>query len=208
MAGSIWRGMPKIFSSSSSQSSVRRSISIVRLALVTSVTCAPPSRPPVRFQITQVSMLPNTASPRAAASRTPSTLSRIHWILAPEKYVAGGRPVRRPDQRRRRAVERGDDPIGARVLPDDGVVPGAAGLRIPDDGRFALVGDADRRQVRGRQPAGLQRAGNRLVRARGDLQRIVLDPPGPRQNLIVFHLMPRDFLPSLSNTMKRVLVVP
>jgi hypothetical protein len=69
-------------------------MSIVRLAFVTSVTCAPPSTPPVRFQIAQVSMVPKIASPRSAAARTPSICSRIHWNLPPEKYVAGGRPVR------------------------------------------------------------------------------------------------------------------
>lgn len=58
---------------------------MVRLALVTSVTCSPPFAPPVRFQMTQVSVLPKTASPFSAASRTPSTFSRIHWILPPEK---------------------------------------------------------------------------------------------------------------------------
>ncbi len=58
---------------------------MVRLALVTSVTCSPPLVPPVRFQMTQVSVLPKTASPFSAASRTPSTFSRIHWILPPEK---------------------------------------------------------------------------------------------------------------------------
>ena len=51
------------FRISSSQSRVFRFISMVRLALVTSVTCAPPLTPPVRFQMTQVSMLPKTASP-------------------------------------------------------------------------------------------------------------------------------------------------
>ena len=68
-------------------------MSIVRLALVTSVTCRPPSVPPVRFQISQVSVLPKTASPRSAAARTPSTFSRIHCTLPAEKYVAGGRPA-------------------------------------------------------------------------------------------------------------------
>ena len=58
---------------------------MVRLALVTSVTCAPPSTPPVRFQITQESVLPKMASPSSAAARTPSTFSRIHWIFPPEK---------------------------------------------------------------------------------------------------------------------------
>ena len=77
--------MPMIFRISSSQSSVLRSISMVRLALVTSVTCTPPFVPPVRFQITYVSMLPKIASPRSAAARAPSTLSRIHLSLGPEK---------------------------------------------------------------------------------------------------------------------------
>ena len=87
--------MPKNESSSSSQSRVSRFISIVRLALVGSVTWTPPSTPPVRFHSSQVSVLPKTASPASAASRTPSTLSRIHWILPPEKYVAGGSPALR-----------------------------------------------------------------------------------------------------------------
>ena len=71
--------------SSSSQSSVSRSISIVRLALVTSVMCRPPSVPPVRFQMSQVSMLPNSRSPDSAFVGAPSTLSRIQRIFGPEK---------------------------------------------------------------------------------------------------------------------------
>ena len=96
MVGGICRGMRKNDSSSSSQSRVSRFISMVRLAFVGSVTCTPPLTPPVRFQMTHVSVLPKTASPRSAASRTtPSTFSRIHWIFAAEKYVAGGRPALR-----------------------------------------------------------------------------------------------------------------
>ena len=38
-----------------------------------------------------------------------------------------------------------------------------------------------------------QRAGDHLVRARGDLQRIVLDPSGLRQDLLVLELVPRHF---------------
>ena len=68
---------------------------MVRLAFVGSVTCEPPSGPPVRFQMTHESVLPKTASPFSAAARTPSTFSRIHWIFPPEKYVAGGRPALR-----------------------------------------------------------------------------------------------------------------
>ncbi len=58
---------------------------MVREALVTSVTCTPPSAPPVRFHSTQVSVLPNSRSPASAFARAPSTLSRIHLILGPEK---------------------------------------------------------------------------------------------------------------------------
>ena len=58
---------------------------MVRLALVTSVTCTPPSGPPVRFQTSHESTVPKSASPRSAASRTPSTFSSIHWTLPPEK---------------------------------------------------------------------------------------------------------------------------
>src|SRR5690349_17654130 len=66
---------------------------VVRLALLTAVTCAPPRGPPVRFQISHVSMFPNTARPSLAANRAPGTLSRIHRIFGPEKYVASGNPT-------------------------------------------------------------------------------------------------------------------
>ncbi|CFE77567.1 Uncharacterised protein [Mycobacterium tuberculosis] len=79
------RGIENNDNSSSSQSSVSRSINMVRLALVTSVTCTPPRGPPVRFHNTQVSGVPNNASPFSAAARTPSTFSRIHCSLPPEK---------------------------------------------------------------------------------------------------------------------------
>ncbi len=58
---------------------------MVRDAFETSVTCTPPLTPPVRFQMHQVSMLPNTRSPASAFSRAPGTLSRIQRILGPEK---------------------------------------------------------------------------------------------------------------------------
>jgi hypothetical protein len=68
---------------------VLRFINIVREALVTSVTCFPA----VKFQISQVSILPNNNSPFRAFSLAPFTLSKIHLILGPEKYVASGKPV-------------------------------------------------------------------------------------------------------------------
>jgi hypothetical protein len=67
------------------QSRVSMFISIVREAFVTSVTCTPPLGPPVRFQITQVSMVPKRRSPASADSLTPSTLSKIHLAFGPAK---------------------------------------------------------------------------------------------------------------------------
>ena len=56
--------------------------SIVRLALLGSVTC---TLPRVKFQMSQVSTVPKHSSPRSARARAPSTLSRIHFALVAEK---------------------------------------------------------------------------------------------------------------------------
>ena len=74
-----------IFNSRSSSSSHLPSTmlkSIVREALVQSVTCL---RPLVRFQISQLSTVPKASLPASACSRAPATLSRIHAILVAEK---------------------------------------------------------------------------------------------------------------------------
>lgn len=68
-----------------SHSRVSRFISMVREALVTSVTWTPPSVPPVRFQISQESMVPKAISPRSARLRSPGTLSSSQAALGPEK---------------------------------------------------------------------------------------------------------------------------
>ena len=57
----------------------------VRDALVTSVTCRPPSGPPVRFQVSQESMVPAHRSPASARFRSPSTWSRSHATFGPVK---------------------------------------------------------------------------------------------------------------------------
>ena len=93
--------------------------------------------------------------------------------------------------------QRVDDPIGPRVLPDDGVVPGMAGLRVPDDRRLALVGDADGGEILRRDVGVAHRARDHLVGPRRDLQRIVLDPSGLRQDLLVFELVAGDLVASL-----------
>ena len=80
MRGSTVRGMPKAPSSTGSQSSVAKFMSCVRLAFVTSVACRP-----VRFQSTQVSIVPNNRSPFSALARAPGTLSNSHRSFNAEK---------------------------------------------------------------------------------------------------------------------------
>ena len=65
----------------------------MRLAFETSVTWTPPLAPPERFQMHQVSMLPNRMSPASTLALRPSTFSITHLALGPEKYVAMGSPV-------------------------------------------------------------------------------------------------------------------
>jgi len=89
-SGRISMGTPKNSHACADHRWVRTSSSIVRLALVTSVTC----RPPVRFQISQVSIVPNSTSPRSARSRRPGMWLRIQFSRGPEKYVASGSPLR------------------------------------------------------------------------------------------------------------------
>ena len=76
------RGMLRAFKRVSSQSRRRMSKSMVREALVTSVTW---TAPPVSFQRSQVSTVPKRISPRSAFSWAPSTWSRSHRILVAEK---------------------------------------------------------------------------------------------------------------------------
>ena len=84
MRGSSARSTAKRSSSSSSQSSVSSDASIVRDAFVASVTC---TSPPVSFQTSQVSTVPN-ASPARPCSR------RSHSSFVAEKYGSGTSPVR------------------------------------------------------------------------------------------------------------------
>ena len=78
-------GMPISAAMSGAHASVSRSISMVRDALVTSVTCTPPSAPPVRFHTSQLSIVPNASSPASARARAPSTLSSSQRTFGPAK---------------------------------------------------------------------------------------------------------------------------
>ena len=109
--------------------------------------------PLVRFQISQLSTVPKASLPAPPFRAHPSTLSRIHAILVRKNK---GRSTGRssgglflPCRRVHLVASCG----GAPILPDDGVVHGLAGLAIPDDRGFALVGDAHAARSRGRTPA-------------------------------------------------------
>jgi hypothetical protein len=81
-SGNTARGTRSSLSSSSSQSCVCRLNNIVREALLASVAC---TRPAVRFQTSQLSMVPKASSPASARLRAPGTLSSSHSSLVPEK---------------------------------------------------------------------------------------------------------------------------
>ena len=122
-------------------------------------------------------MVPSRRVPAAAASRAASTFCRIHWILAAEKYVAGGSPVlsRTVGPPPARSIAR-DDPVGPHVLPDDGVRVGQAREAVPNDGGLPLVGDTEGGEVRRRQ-AGLGQGGARDgAHPFQDFHGVVLDP--------------------------------
>ena len=75
-------GTRNSFSRSSSHASVLMLNSMVRDALLTSVTCVELQ---VSCHTSQLSMVPNASFPASALARAPGTLSRIHAILVPEK---------------------------------------------------------------------------------------------------------------------------
>src|SRR5215470_953012 len=76
----------------------------------------------------------------------------------------------------------------APALPDDSVVNRLSARAIPDDGRLALVGDADGGDVFG-SDAGLRERFARAVELRTpDVFGVVFDPAGPWEDLREFLL--------------------
>jgi hypothetical protein len=84
----------------------------------------------------------------------------------------------------------------------------AAGLTVPQEGGFALVGDANRGEVARREIGTRQGGADHLIGVVEDLGRVVLDPAGLRIDLLVLFCATETMSPFLSNTMKRELVVP
>jgi hypothetical protein len=64
----------------------------------------------------------------------------------------------------------------AAILPDDGRRDRQAAGPFPDDGGLTLVGDSDRRHLRGAVGTTLQRLPGRVALRRPDLERVLLDP--------------------------------
>ena len=76
-----------------------------------------------------------------------------------------------------------DDRRRATALPHDRVGDGTAGLAVPDDGRLALVGDADAVDVLGIECMRGEQIGERAELREDDFLRVVLDPSGLRIEL-------------------------
>ena len=64
----------------------------------------------------------------------------------------------------------------AAALPDDSVVNRPSGIFIPQDGRFALVGDADARHIGRRNIGGRQHLEHSCILRGPNFHRILLDP--------------------------------
>src|SRR5438067_2331797 len=69
------------------------------------------------------------------------------------------------------------------TLPDDRGMDGTAGLAFPHDGRLALVGDADRRELVRRETCARESFAAHRDRCREDLAGIVFDVRGRRIRL-------------------------
>ena len=165
---------------------------------MTSVTCTPPAVPPVRFQISQESMVPNAISPRSARVRESGYVVEQPGRLG-AREVAGQRqpggvaePVL-PVAPAEFGAERG----GPGVLPDDRVVYGFAGRAVPKDRRLTLVGDAERAELLRAQPGPGEGARHHGLHLGPDLGGVVLHPAGFGKDLPVLALVDGDDRPVL-----------
>ena len=82
-------------------------------------------------------------------------------------------------------------------MPDDGVVDRFAAVFFPDDGRFALVGDADGGDFFRANAGGFQHFAGDAALGSPDFHRIVLDPARFRVDLGEFLLCNADTLAGL-----------
>ena len=162
---------------------------MVREALVTSVTCTPPSTPPVRFQSTQAVGVAEEEVPGfGLGTRTFDVVQDPFDLGAGE--VGGQRQAHLLLETLSPAVlgQLVHDVLGTGVLPDDRVVDGLAGVLVPDDGGLALVGDAHGGDVVAGQIGLGQCRFDHLPGVVPDFNGVVLHPTGLREDLLVFLL--------------------
>src|ERR1700722_12155807 len=76
----------------------------------------------------------------------------------------------------------------ATILPDDGIMDGITGLAIPDDGGFALVGDAETGDVAGTNAGASERLDRHRNLREPDFLRVLLHPARLGINLTDFFL--------------------
>ena len=84
------------------------------------------------------------------------------------------------------------DPIGAGVLPDDGVKVRFAGVFVPDNGGFALVGDANSGNIPVFGTSFLERALDHVLCPGPDLHGVMFHPASLGIDLLMFHLVDAD----------------
>ena len=194
ISGSICRGTVKKPSSSSSQSRVTRSISMVRLALVTSVTCTPPLAPPVRFHSSQVSIGAEDGLAAFGVGAQAVDVVEHPLQLAAGEVGGRGQACLVPDHLATAVpVQASGDPVGPGVLPDDGVPVRPPGAPVPRQRGFPLVGQAQGGQVGGAQAGRVQALFDDGAGALPDLGGVVLHPAGPGHDLRVLQLVPGHF---------------
>ena len=175
---------------SSCQSSVSRSISSVRLALVTSVTWRPPSLP-----AGEVPQHPAVGGAEQQLAVLRPLAGAVDVVEHPRDLRAGEVGGERQAGDVAQPVDAlvagqlAHEPAGAGVLPDDRVVDRLAGLAVPDHGRLALVGDADRLDVTRLDVGVGHRAVDHAPRVLPDLGRVVLDPARLGVDLLVLTLV-------------------
>ena len=147
--------MSKASSISSSQSQ-RREVHQLRAAGVGDVGDVQAAvGPPVRFQISQVSIVPNSASPASRARARAGHVVEQPSELQPAE-IGGERQARSwrgSGPGRRRAHSSATSVRGARVLPDQRVVERLAAAAVPEHRRLALIGDADGGEIARRASA-------------------------------------------------------
>src|SRR5581483_250539 len=104
--------------------------------------------------------------------------------LGAREVSVDDQPCLRPDSLRHAAAVARPQLVARRgrspALPDDGRRDRLAGERVPDDGRLALVGDADSGDLPIADPGGLFRLADRGQAALPDLLGVVADPAWPR----------------------------